>query len=308
VLRPESRPEHEISRLWWWMLGGAVIGFSVIAAIQMLGWFRRHREGLPFGGGDRAATAIVVLLGVAVPILALSALFAWSDVFVLKTVAAPSAAKTRFEIRVIGHQWWWEVRYPGASAVTANEIHIPVRTPVRLVVSTADVIHSFWVPALNRKIDMIPGRTSSILLEADRTGVYRGTCSEFCGLQHAHMAMAVYADPQARYSAWLANQQQPARSPTTAMERRGQQVFLEEPCSGCHEIRGTTARGRVGPDLTHLENRVTIAARTLPNDPKHLVEWVRNPQDAKPGVKMPAFNALSRSDFRALLAYLESLR
>lgn len=308
ALRPESKPEHEIATLWWWMLGGATIGFSVIAFLLLLGWLRRNKDGLPFGGGDRAATMIVIGMGVAVPIVVLAALFAWSNTFVLKTTAAPNAAKTAFTIHVVGHQWWWEIRYPGGTAVTANEIHIPVRTPIRLLATTDDVIHSFWVPALNRKIDMIPGRQNTILLEADRAGVYRGQCSEFCGLQHAHMSMAVYAESSEQYSAWLASMGSPARAPTTAVQRHGQQVFLQDSCANCHQIRGTAAHGLVGPDLTHLQSRVTIGARTLPNDPTHLRDWVRNPQDSKPGSIMPSFRTIPQPDFHDLLAYLESLR
>jgi cytochrome c oxidase subunit II len=308
VLRPESGPEHRIADLWWIMLGGATVGFAVVAGLLLLGWLRRSSGGLPGGGGDRAATRLVVALGVVVPILALSALFAWSNLFVLKSTAAPARGSTRLTVHVTGHQWWWEVRYPGRGVVGANEIHVPARTRVRLEVSAHDVIHSFWVPSLNRKIDMIPGRTSSILIDAERPGVYRGQCAEFCGLQHANMAMAVYADPPARFRAWLDRNARPARTPAGAQARRGLDVFLSAGCADCHAIRGTSADARVGPDLTHLAGRQTIAARTLPNDRAHLAAWIRNPQDAKPGAKMPAFGSLPDADLRALVTYLGSLR
>jgi cytochrome c oxidase subunit II len=289
------------------MLTGAAIGFGVIALLLFLGWARRNRDQLPFGGGERAATILVVGLGIAVPIVVLATLFVWSDVFVLRSTAAPSKKSTEMTIDVVGHQWFWEVRYPGTKAVTANEIHIPTRTRVNLAGTTADVIHSFWVPELNRKIDLVPGHPNRILLEADRPGAYRGQCSEFCGLQHAHMAMWVYAERPARFSAWVVNMAKPARAPSTAEERRGQRVFLSNECAHCHTIRGTNAQGRIGPDLTHLGTRTTLAALVLPNNRAALEEWLRDPQHVKPGNRMPRV-PLSDADYRALAVYLESLR
>jgi len=289
------------------MLTGAAIGFGVIALLLFLGWARRNRDRLPFGGGERAATWLVVGLGIAVPIVLLATLFVWSDVFVLRSTAAPSTRSTQMTIDVVGRQWFWEVRYPGTKAVTANEIHIPVRTRVNLVGTTGDVIHSFWVPELNRKIDFVAGHPNRILLEADRPGAYRGQCAEFCGLQHAHMAMWVYADPPARFRAWLANMAEPARTPSTGAARRGQQVFLSNPCASCHTIRGTNAQGKAGPDLTHLGTRTTLAALVLPNNRAALEEWLRDPQHVKPGNRMPRV-PLSDADYRALAFYLESLR
>jgi cytochrome c oxidase subunit II len=285
---------------------GAWIGLGVVAVFLFLGWTRRHREGLPGGGGDKAGAALVVVLGVAVPIVVLSVLFWYSDVRVLGDTAAPAAASTELTVEVVGHQWFWEVRYPGTGAVTANEIHIPMRTRVNLVAKTADVIHSFWVPRLNRKIDMIPGHPNRILLYADRPGRYRGQCSEFCGLQHAHMALAVIAERPDAFRRWLRRAGAPAATPRTAAQRRGRRVFLTEACAGCHTIRGTEADGRIGPDLTHLQTRETLAALTIPNSEEDLAAWVHDPQQVKPGNKMPSL-PLKRPEFRDLLAYLESL-
>src|SRR5207248_2967250 len=172
-------------------------------------WLRRKHG----GPSERASTVIVVALGVAAPLALISALFVVSDVFVIRTTQAPAATDTSLTVRVIGRQWYWEVRYPGAHVVTANEIHIPVRTRVLLAATTDDVIHSVWVPRLNRKIDTIPGQTNRIVLEADAAGRYRGQCSEFCGLQHAHMALIVFAQPRAAFRAWLAGNARPARPP-----------------------------------------------------------------------------------------------
>jgi cytochrome c oxidase subunit 2 len=307
TLHPASKQEHAISQLWWVMLTGAAIGFGLIAFLLLLGWLRRNRPDLPFGLGERAATGIVVGLGVAVPIVVLSLLFVWSDVYVIKTTQPPRASSTSLTVQVIGHQWFWEIRYPGTGAVTANELHIPVNTRVNVVGTTDDVIHSFWVPELNRKIDLIPGRRNRVLLDADRTGVFSGQCAEFCGLQHAHMTVLVFVQTRRAFRAWLANMARPARSPTAPQEREGLRVFQDAACSGCHQIRGTEAHGQVGPDLTHLATRTSLAAGTIPNAQADLGRWIRDPQHFKPGNKMPSLE-LPESDFRALVAYLESLK
>jgi len=307
ALHPASKQEHSISVLWWVMLAGCSIGFAVIVVLLLLGWVRRNRDSLPFGGRDRAGTAIVVGLGVFLPIVVLSTLFVWSDLYVIKTTDAPAASSTKLTVKVVGHQWFWEVRYPGTNAVTANEIHIPARTRVDIEGTTADVIHSFWVPELNRKADLIPGRVNRLLLDADRPGEYRGQCAEFCGQQHAHMAMDVFAEPPDAFRKWLDNQERPARRPTTPLAREGARLFLNLPCSGCHMIRGTPADATIGPDLTHLASRTTLAALTLPNDATNLAHWIEDPQVYKPGSKMPGF-ALTERQIAALVAYLDGLK
>jgi cytochrome c oxidase subunit II len=297
VLDPHSPAEHHISVLWWVMFVVACIGLTLVALLLLLGWIRRNRESLPFGGGERAGTILVISLGIAMPLVLLTALFIWSDVFVIRSTAAPSPKSTAFTVRVVAHQFWWELDY-GGKAVTANELHIPVRTRVRIEGTSADVIHSFWVPELNRKIDLVPGYTDSTLLYADRAGTYLGQCSEFCGMQHAHMQVAVVAQPRAQFEHWLSTQAEPASSSLD--------LFVST-CANCHQIRGTSARGHVGPDLTHVGSRATLAAGTIPNDPEHLREWLRDPQAVKRGAKMPQ-QPLSRSEIDALVDYLESLK
>jgi cytochrome c oxidase subunit 2 len=311
-LAPKSHQARTLASLWWWMLGGACIGFAVVVLLLALTWTRRNRRGI--GGdteglepGERFSMRVVLGLGLGVPIAVLVALFVISDIFVIRTTQAPAAAKTALTVQVVGHQWWWEVRYPGTKAVTANEIHVPVRTPVLVQVTTADVIHSFWVPELNRKIDTIPGRVNSIELEADQPGRYRGQCAEYCGLQHAHMALDVVADAAPRFRTWLANQAKPAPTPATGLERSGQQAFLSGSCSSCHAIRGTAAASDVGPDLTHLATRATLAAVTLPNTPQALATWITETQHVKPGNQMPDAQ-VAPDRLHALVAYLESLR
>jgi cytochrome c oxidase subunit 2 len=311
ALAPKSHQAADIASLFWWMMGAAWIGLAVVVALLVVAWKRRAR-GAAAGGhdskaGERAGWYVVVGAGIALPIAVIAALFVISDIFVIRTTQAPAASATRLTVQVVGHQWWWEIRYPGTRAVTANELHIPVRTPVRVDVQTADVIHSFWVPALNRKVDAIPGRTNAIELEADAVGSYRGQCAEFCGLQHAHMAMEVIADPPARFRAWLAGQERPAQPPATAGARRGADLFTSGACQSCHTIRGTSAAGTTGPDLTHVATRRTLAANTIPNDPPHLRSWITDSQEVKPGNDMPNLD-LSDAQLDALVTYLDNLR
>jgi cytochrome c oxidase subunit 2 len=306
TLNAHSGAESSIVHLWWIMFGAACVGFGVVVFLLFLGWTRRNREAISEDGTERKATALVVVLGIVIPVAVLSLLFVWSDIFVLRSTAAPSPGSTALSIDVIGHQWWWEVRYPGTDAVTANEIHIPTNTRIRVVGTTADVIHSFWVPELNRKIDLIPGRTNTVLLDATTSGVFRGQCSEFCGLQHAHMTVEVVAETPAAFHKWLANMAKPARAPTTVTEQRGRALFLDDSCASCHQLRGTPARGDVGPDLTHLATRTTLAALTIPNQPSSLRAWIKDPQHFKPGSKMPAV-PLDNVQLTELTAYLDSL-
>jgi cytochrome c oxidase subunit 2 len=302
VLHPHSHAEHEINVLWWVMFVGSCIGLMLVAFLLLLGWLRRNQPTLPFGLGERGATGLVIGLGIALPIVLLSALFFWSDIFVIRSTAAPNPRSTSLTVHVVGHQWWWEIRYPGTPAVTANELHLPVATRVQVLGTTDDVIHSIWLPELNRKIDVVPGRVNRLLLVANQPGTYQGECSEFCGLQHAHMLLYAVAQPNAQFEAWLRHESRPA-TPTGA----GAQLFDRVGCGDCHHIRGTRAVGRVGPDLTHIASRMTLAAGTIPNDPSHLREWIDDPQHVKPGNKMPELH-LSQQELTALTNYLESLK
>jgi cytochrome c oxidase subunit 2 len=302
VLHGESHQERAIDNLWWVMFGVACAGFTLVGFLLLLGWLRRNRRELPGGGGERLATGLVVGLGIVMPIVLLTALFVWSDLFVMRSTAAPAKGSTAMTISVIGHDWWWEARYLGTPVVTANEIHIPTGTRIEVVGTTVDVIHSFWVPELARKIDLIPGRENRLLLEADRPGRYRGQCSEFCGLQHAHMAVAVVAQPPAAFRRWLALQRRPATAGGA-----GSAVFVSESCASCHTIRGTAARGTVGPDLTHVASRQTLAALALPNTPDYLRAWVHDPARFKPGTRMPKV-PLTAKQLDEVVAYLEQLK
>jgi cytochrome c oxidase subunit 2 len=307
TLSPHGPGAKSVASLWWWLLGGCSFGFAVVVALLILSWLRRARTGEGRQPGERLGWIVVLTLGVGVMVAGLAALFVVSDVFVIRDTEAPAAAKTDLTVRAVGHQWFWEFDYRGKRVVTADELHIPARTPVLLQAVTADVIHSFWVPELNRKIDTIPGQTNAIELYADKPGRYRGECNQYCGLQHAHMSMYLFADPPSEFRRWLAAQARPARRPTTPLERRGEQVFLQGPCSSCHTIRGTSAHGYVGPDLTHLASRTSLAGVTIPNRKGYLGGWIVDSQHIKPGNQMPDINLTGRQ-LQALLAYLESLK
>jgi cytochrome c oxidase subunit II len=311
IVSPHSHQTHVIAVVWWWMLGAAVVVFAGAVGLLALSWVRRRQAGLPlFGGREGLANGMVIVFGIVVPLIVLLVLFGATDIYAIQFTEAPAPGSTRMTVDVIGRQWWWEVRYPsstGPEAVTANELHIPTNTRVQVVATTDDVIHSLWVPRLARKIDMIPGLENKILLETPDAGRYVGQCSEFCGLQHAHMRMAVVAEPKTSYEAWLANMAKPAPAPVSPREREGEQLFFKRGCGGCHQLRGTEAGGTVGPDLTHVASRSTLAALTIANNPRELTAWIHDPQAIKPGNHMPDLG-LTKREAETIATFLEALR
>lgn len=293
------------------MLGVALVVTVVVLGYVIVALVRGRRNDLrnrTSSTSDRTlAGAVAIAIGTTVVILFGLLVASVSTARVLGSLRAPSA----LTIEIIGHQWWWEIQYddavPSRRVVTANEFHIPTHRPVALKVTSRDVIHSFWVPNLQGKRDLIPGYTTALWIEADRPGVYRGQCAEFCGLQHAHMALDVVADSDADFQGWLDAMRQPAQNPSDAAAQKGRDVFMQARCAGCHTVRGTDAAGQVAPDLTHLATRSTLGAGTLPNTPEHLADWIRDPQHLKPGNQMPP-NPLTAGELQALVAYLETLR
>ena len=224
--------------------------------------------------------------------------------------AAPAGADT-LRVRLVGHQWWWEIRYQQSTwpyeVTTANELHIPLRRAVVLTLESSDVIHSFWAPNLHGKSDLVPGYSSAFLIQADTPGVYAAPCAEYCGTQHAKMMLLVVAQPPDSFAAWYANEMRNAPAPRTDSTTRGQQVFLTAACPFCHTIRGTPSAGSVAPDLTHIAGRRMLGAGAAFNTRRELGGWVENPQGMKPGNRMPA-NLVRGSDLPALLDYLATLR
>jgi cytochrome c oxidase subunit 2 len=308
ALNPKGPVASTVAHLSWTMFVIAAIVFLVVVAILVVGMFRTPRG---LGGPGTAETEtfrdhwLIVLGGIAIPAIILVGVFIYTLTDMV-SLAKPDEPTT-MTVDVIGHQWWWEVQYPDKQVTTANEIHIPVGQPIDVQLTTADVIHSFWVPQLAPKTDLIPGKTNHLRLQADTAGTYRGQCAEFCGTEHANMAFLIVADPPDRFAAWLAAQQQPAPEAANAIIQQGEQAFLGSACVYCHTVAGTVASGKVGPDLTHLASRQTLAAGTLANTPGNLAGWIANPQAIKPGNKMPAVR-LDPQDFQAILAFLESLK
>jgi len=296
-------PKSDFTTTAWWLLFAVAAFVCVVVIALAVGALISRRRARKVSESE--AKGFVMTFGVIIPAIVLAATFALSVAGIAKD-AKPSRP-TALKIHVIGHQWWWEVRYAGSDAVTANEIHVPVGTPVELELTSADVIHSFWVPAIMPKLDLIPGHTNTTWMTVDDAGTYRGQCAEYCGLQHAHMAFSVVAESKARFDRWLDDQASPAATPTTAEEKKGYDVFTSGSCATCHTVRGTSANGDVGPDLTHLADRSSLAAETIPNDRGHLAGWVANSQRIKPGNKMPP-QPLSPADLTAVITYLESLK
>jgi cytochrome c oxidase subunit 2 len=310
VLEPAGAQAGLIKQaLWDPMFAAAAVTFVLVVGALLWALFRRRGDApVP---SERRERRVGVTVGVATAVtsLVLFVLLLVDSAVGRATTASPG--HDALQIRVTGHQWWWEIQYRDSQAhrwaTTANEIHVPVGAPVVLELRSSDVIHSFWPPNLTAKRDLIPGHENSLWLEADSAGEYRGQCAEFCGHQHARMAFLVVAQPPDSFRQWLATQRDTAATPTDSLTSRGQEVFLGSSCPMCHAVAGTPAGSRVGPDLTHLAGRRTLAAGTLPNTRGNLAGWILNPQAIKPGAKMPP-NALSPDDLQALLAYLETLR
>lgn len=312
ALHPAGPAAATIARIWWLMLGAFTGVFILVMGLLLVAIFRRpgqsrasatsaneHGRALPPWG----RTGFIVAGGVILPILVLTPLYVYSLIASAR-LHTPAGAMT---VRVVGHMWWWEIRYPNDGIVTANEIHIPAGKPVRLELASADVIHSFWVPRLNGKRDLIPGIENVFWIQADEPGIYRGQCGEYCGTQHANMAFEVVALSPAEFEAWVVARKTNRRETGTSLTPRGWQVFVTAGCVQCHSIQGTRAAGNAGPDLTHVGSRRMIGGALLPNTRGNLAGWIADPQAIKPGIKMPR-TYLEADDLQALVAYLESLK
>ncbi|MEX2660176.1 MAG: cytochrome c oxidase subunit II [Acidimicrobiales bacterium] len=306
ALEPRGPVAETIADLWWFMFALGLAVFVVFAALLGASLIRRRHEEDP-STGERAPDAPsrwLIWGGVVLPLVVVTAVFGATVVAMRDTpTTAPSEALV---VEVVGHQWWWEVRYPEEGVTTANVVHVPVGRPVAFRLSSADVIHSFWVPSLGGKMDALPDGTNTLVLQADEAGEHRGACAEFCGLQHARMDLLVVAEPAEGFAAWVAGQRELAAEATGALAERGRELFGDARCASCHVIRGLTEVGVEGPDLTHLASRPTIGAGAAGNTAMELAEWIADPHTVKEGVKMPATD-LDEEDRAALLAYLEGL-
>ena len=307
VLQPAGPLAADVAAVAWVLIIGAMLVFGIVMAWL---WYALAARGAP--AERHLLRGWILAGGLVFPGVVLAALLAHAT---LRSQGLSFSAAAEHEvITVVAKSWWWQVRYRhpqgGADVMLANEIHIPVGLPVTLGLTSDDVIHSLWVPALAGKIDMVPGRTHQLRLQADRSGVYRGQCAEFCGTQHARMALQVVAHEPADYALWLAAQAQPARAPTDALAASGFERFKDLRCHACHDVRGLAsgmAMG-LGPDLTHVGSRLHLGAGTVANDRAGLALWVAHSQQSKPGVRMPSYAHLDDASLQALAAFLAQLK
>lgn len=306
VFDPASPPAAEIRSLFLLVL--AITGAIFLAVEGMILYciFRfRQREASPTREPPQIYGSkpieVAWTLAPALVVFVLFLIVVRTEAVVRRDEAPPGALR----VTVVGHQWWWEYRYPELGVVTANELHIPAGRPIYFDLQSVDVIHSFWVPRLAGKTDVIPGRTNHMWFEAQEPGLYLGQCAEYCGTQHANMMIRVVAETPEEFGRWVKGQQEPAAAVPAASADRA--AFFRLACVNCHTIRGTDARGTFGPDLTHLMSRQTLATGVVPNDHESLLQWVKDPQTIKPGCLMPDFQ-LSPEELRRVVAYLETLR
>ena len=304
ALDPAGRGAAHIADLFWWMTVGSVLIWLAVIALAL--YAARAR---PEVHSRRRANLLIIGGGAVIPTVVLAGLLIYG-LALTPDLLAP-APEGSLKVAVTGEQWWWRVRYlpPGGEPVElANEIRLPVGERVEFSLQSPDVIHSFWIPALGGKIDMIPGRVNRLTLEPTRTGVFRGACAEYCGTSHALMSFSVVVLEKEDFTRWLAHQAGPAQEPAAPQAAHGRELFHANGCGACHAIRGTAADGAVGPDLTHVGGRVSLGAGILPNEPEGFVGWIARTEEVKPGVHMPAFGMLPPEDLRALAVYLEGLQ
>ena len=309
MVDPAGTKAALVDHFWHFLILTASVVTAIVFIALLVALFKRHRPVEPEEPAVQQSLTRWVSAAVAMTAVII-VVFLFTD-FRLGRAIATVPDRTPLHVNVIGHQWWWEFQYPDSVPsnwiTTANELHIPVGRPVLLNMSSPDVIHSFWVPNLSGKKDLIPGHETETWMEADSAGVYRGQCAEFCGLQHAKMALLVIAEPEEKFDQWVLANRASAPEPADSTAKAGQQVFLTAGCAVCHAIGGTAAGATVGPNLTHLGLRQSIAAASLPNNRGNLAGWILDPQGVKPGAMMPP-NGLDPGQLNAILAYLEGLK
>ena len=304
-LAPRGPGAAQIAELSWVLFAVAAVIFLIVLVVCWVAV-----RGSDAARARVAGTGAVIAGGIAFPVLTLTALLGYGVWVTRASVYFPGDANVT-RIEVVGEQWWWRVRYVGPDGqlvASANEIRMPANTPVEFVLTSPDVIHSFWVPNLGGKVDMIPGRTTQLRVQADGPGVFRGQCAEYCGGPHALMALEVVAMRGDEFQAWLASQSRPAEAAQSAAAERGRALFLAAGCGGCHTVRGTEAAGVVGPDLTHIGSRRSIGVDTLPLTQANLARFIVNGQHVKPGNRMPPFRIFAEAELDALTTYLAGLR
>tara|TARA_R100001132_G_C3275359_1_gene98293 strand:+ start:11456 stop:12466 length:1011 start_codon:yes stop_codon:yes gene_type:complete len=304
ALSPAGAGAEQIASLFWWMAGGATIIWVIMIALSI---YTLH---LNPDAHHRQKSALFIIGGGAIaPTIILTILLIYGLNLLPALLARPPAGTLQIEVQ--GYQWWWRVRYPNQSGEPielANEIRLPRGEPVEFILSSKDVVHSFWIPSLGGKVDMIPGRTTHLTLHPTKTGRFRGACAEYCGASHAYMNFTVDVVEKAEYDEWLAQQSADRLAPRNEAAERGEELFLQTGCGACHTIRGTEADGTIGPDLTHIGSRNSLGADMFVNNRENLQNWIAHVSALKPGVKMPEFRALSDDEYQSLSKYLEQLK
>ena len=304
TLAPAGREAERIADLFWVMTAGAFVVWAAVLALTVY-----CVRASPDAGGLRRNRALIIGGGVVVPTVVLAVLLAYGLAMLPPLLARAPAGSLQIDVR--GEMWWWRVHYRGPDGgiiALANEVRLPVGEPVQFALESDNVIHSFWIPSIGGKMDMIPGRRTDLTLPPTATGVLRGACAEYCGASHALMNFSVEVMEKAAFTEWLAHQASPALPPDSPQAARGQEVFLATGCGACHRIAGTPAAGVIGPDLTHVGSRLSLAAGVLPNDAEAFARWTAHTVRIKPGAHMPPFDMLPEEELRALAVYLEGLK
>jgi cytochrome c oxidase subunit II len=300
VFNPNSSQAGAIANLFYIILAVCAGILVIVSAIIIYSLLRFRSKGDNIEPNQITGNKTVEVAWTVVPIMLIGLMF-YLTARAMTGLEAPDRAP---DLVVIGHQWWWEILYPHSGLVTANEIHIPVGRKLLVRLESADVIHDFWAPRLARKMDMVPGHTNHIWLEADKAGTYLGACAEYCGAQHAWMRFMVVAEPQVEFDQWQQQQIQPMPTPATVEAKRGARIFKEKTCANCHSLGSSSTAPQVGPDLAHLASRQMLAAGRLQNPPANLARWLKDPQSVKPGALMPNLQ-LNDEEVRDLVSFLE---
>jgi cytochrome c oxidase subunit 2 len=303
ILDPSGNEARHIAGAWWVMFALAIVVYIGVAGFIVVAVVRGRRRRRPQGASGSDG-AFIWIGGIVIPVVILAVI----GVVTVETTAAlrkPEAHALRVDVR--GKDWWWGIHYPGTGITTANDLHLPVGRPIELRLTSDNVIHSFWVPQIGGKVDVIPGQPNYFRFTIERAGLYRGQCAEFCGVQHANMAIYVFAEPPGLFDRWEAAHAQAPSEPASELAAQGAVVFQRAACAGCHTVRGTQAVGTKGPDLTMVGSRHSLAAGSLENNATELKKWITDPQRYKPGALMPAVQ-LSDDDRTKVVAYLLSLK
>jgi len=306
MLSPHSPEAHSIASTWWLMFALALAVYIVVAALIGIAILRRGAK-VDESRRRRFENRFIVIGGLVIPIAILGVTAVATVAVANKLSPSAAAAQPQVQITVKGEQWWWRIEYPNDGITTANEIHVPIDQAVDITLVSDNVIHSLWVPELNGKADVIPGQINHLRFTATKTGRFDGRCAEFCGIQHARMEFVVFVDSTQDYQKWVTDNRAPAADPTDAAARRGRDLVENSSCAGCHKVSGTPAQGLLGPDLSHVASRKTLAAGTVDNTPDGMAAWLDHTQSLKKGAHMPEVD-LTAEQIHELVEYMKTLK